>query len=56
MMGAVTTERVGVGPYASCNGGRNSRTLFTQGPRQGYLRHAQVALFGELFDTTGGRR
>ena len=26
------------------------RTLFGQGPRQAYLRHAYVPLFGKLFD------
>ena len=51
-MGQVGSES---DPAHSCNGERNSRTLFIQGPRQGYLRHAQIALFGELFDTSGGR-
>jgi hypothetical protein len=57
MMGAVTAERAKSGrSQPPHNGEQNSRTLFTQGPRQGYLRHAQIVLFCESFDTSGGRR
>ena len=56
MMGAVTAERAKSGrSQPTMQRERNSRTLFTQGPRQGYLRHAQITLFGQLFDTSGGR-
>lgn len=67
MMGAVTAEWVETGQVRSAphtaraarhwhgNGARISRTVFTQGPHQGYLRHAQITLFGKFFDASGGR-